>query len=246
MKSSRHSRNDTAAYCHLGWGDNELGVPNYPEACVGLAFSCMGDRPRRKALDAGQTIVRSSFELAREFDEVIGIDLSASLVREAQRLKESGVLRYTIPVEGEIEASYEIFLKKFGLEHASKKVNFWQADITALKPLFSDFDLILALNVIDTISDPEAFLRLAAERVCKRGLLILGSSYGWCESITPREKWIGGYMRDKEKVLTLHGLKEILSENFELIATKDIPCVFQKSVRRYDYDIVQITVWERK
>jgi len=242
MKSSSPNKKSVAYCCHFGWGENKLDVANYPERCAKLALSYMRGRSKRRAFDVGCEIGRSSFELAREFDEVIGIDTSVHLVREAQRLKESGVVYYTIPEEGEIEIS----LKKFGLEHASKKVNFWQDDVSAPKPLFSGFDLILALNIIDKMSDPKAFLALTADRINKGGLLILSSSYGWDESITPKEKWIGGYMCDGKEVSTLQGLKEILKENFRLIDTKDIPCVFQKGVRQYRYDITQMSIWERK
>ena len=34
----------------------------------------MKDKPRKKAFDIGCAIGRSSFELARGFDEVIGVD----------------------------------------------------------------------------------------------------------------------------------------------------------------------------
>jgi putative 4-mercaptohistidine N1-methyltranferase len=229
MKSSSYNKKSVAYYCHFGWGDGQLGVANYPERCAKAALSYMKGRSKRRAFDIGCATGRSSFELAREFDEVIGIDLSAPLILAAQRLKESGKLHYAIPVEGE----HEISLRKFGLEHASKKVNFWQADASVLKPIFSDFDLILVLNITDTMSDPKAFLQLVADRICKGGLLILSSSYGEDE-------------RGLEELSTLYGFKKMLEGNFRLIDTKDIPCVFQKGSRAYRYDITQMSIWERQ
>jgi len=240
--------NDTniAQYCHFGWGENRFGIDNYPEQCAKLALRYMQKRSKKRAFDVGCAIGRSSFELAREFDEVIGVDLSARFILEAQRLKESGVLRYAIPAEGELEVFHEVRLNKFGLEHASKKVNFWQADACNLKPIFTDFDLIFAGNLIERLYDPRKFLEAMPERLCHGGLLILTSSYTWDEAFTPKEKWIGGYKRDGEDVSTLRGLEEILGKDFDLIDTRDIPFVVQETIRKHQYTIAQMSVWEKK
>jgi len=49
-----------------------------------------------------------------------------------------------MPVEGEIEAFYEVSLTQFGLDGLKEKVSFWQADACNLKPLYRDLDLIFA------------------------------------------------------------------------------------------------------
>ncbi len=235
-----------AQYCHFGWGENRLGVPNYPETCAKLALEYMGNRPKTKAFDVGCAIGRSSFELAREFDEVIGVDFSARFIQEALRLKESGVLRYAIPEEGEIESFHEVRLNKFGLEHASKKVNFWQADACNLKPIFTGFDLVFAGNLIDRLYDPRKFLESMTPRIHQGGLLILTSPYTWQEESTPKEKWIGGYKRDGENVTTLQGLEEILGGDFRLLDTRDVPFVIQETARKHQHTIAQMSVWERR
>ena len=45
---------------------------------------------------------RSTFELAREYDEVIGIDFSKAFVEECQSLKKTGQAHYSLTVEGEL------------------------------------------------------------------------------------------------------------------------------------------------
>ena len=235
-----------AQYCHFGWGENRLGVPNYPATCAKLALEYMVERPKAKAFDVGCAIGRSSFELAREFDEVIGVDFSARFIQEALRLKESGVLRYAMPEEGKIESFHEVRLNKFGLEHASKKVNFWQADACNLKPIFTGFDLVFAGNLIDRLYDPRKFLESMAPRINQGGLLILTSPYTWQEESTPKEKWIGGYKRDGENVTTLQGLEEILDGDFRLLDTRDVPFVIQETARKHQHTIAQMSVWERQ
>ena len=149
-------------------------------------------------------------------------------------------------MEGEIEAFYEVRLNKFGLEHASKKVNFWQADACNLKPIFTDFDLVFAGNLIDRLYDPRKFLESLAPRIRKGGLLVLTSPYTWQEEFTPKEKWIGGYKRDGENVTTLQGLEEILGGDFRLLDTRDVPFVIQETARKHQYTVAQMSVWERR
>jgi 5-histidylcysteine sulfoxide synthase/putative 4-mercaptohistidine N1-methyltranferase len=232
-------------YCHFGWGENRLGVENYPAKCASIALEMMKDKPRKKAFDIGCAIGRSSFELARGFDEVIGVDFSARFIQEAEVLKQNGVLRYTVPTEGELESFHEIKLSNFHLENEAKKVSFWQADACNLKPIFKDFDLILAGNLIDRLYDPKKFLDSLVDRLNDGGMLILTSPYTWQEESTPKEKWIGGYKRDGENVTTLQGLEEILGNDFTLLETRDVPFVIQETARKHQHTIAQMSVWQK-
>lgn len=45
---------------------------------------------------------RSTFELAREYDEVIGLDFSEAFIDECWSLKKTGQATYSIPVEGDL------------------------------------------------------------------------------------------------------------------------------------------------
>jgi len=233
-------------YCHFGWGENRLGVENYPAKCASIALEMMKDKPRKKAFDIGCAIGRSSFELARGFDEVIGVDFSARFIQEAEVLKQNGVLRYTVPTEGELESFHEIKLSNYTLEDEAQKVSFWQADACNLKPIFKDFDLIFAGNLIDRLYDPQKFLDSLADRLNGGGMLMLTSPYTWQEESTPKEKWIGGYKRDGENVTTLQGLEEILGNDFTLVETKDVPFVIQETARKHQHSVAQMSIWQKK
>jgi 5-histidylcysteine sulfoxide synthase/putative 4-mercaptohistidine N1-methyltranferase len=233
-------------YCHFGWGKNSLGVENYPAACARMALEYMRGKVRKKAFDIGCAIGRSTFELARGFDEVIGVDFSARFIQEAEGLKQNGILRYTMPTEGELESFHEVRLTDFKLESVSDKVAFWQADACNLKPIFKGFDLIFAGNLIDRLYDPKKFLDSLPSRLNEKGLLILTSPYTWQEESTPKEKWIGGFKRDGENVTTLQGLEEILGDEFNLIDTQDVPFVIQETARKHQHTIAQMTVWEKR
>ncbi|HEY9189529.1 MAG TPA: 5-histidylcysteine sulfoxide synthase [Sulfurovum sp.] len=233
-------------YCHFGWGENALGIENYPARCASIALEAMKEKPKRKALDIGCAIGRSTFELARGFDEVIGVDFSARFIQEAQALKETGLLRYSMVTEGELKNFYEVHLADLDLEAERQKVSFWQADACNLKPIYQGFDLIFGGNLIDRLYDPKKFLVSLASRLNEGGMLILTSPYTWQEESTPKEKWIGGYRRDGENVTTLDGLKEILGSDFELIDTRDVPFVIQETARKHQYTIAQMTIWEKQ
>ncbi|MBN2250061.1 MAG: putative 4-mercaptohistidine N1-methyltransferase, partial [Campylobacterales bacterium] len=235
-----------AQYCHFGWGENQLGVANYPQRCAKLALEYMGNRPKKRALDVGCAIGRSSFELAREFDEVVGVDFSARFIQQAQLLKEKGALRYSIPIEGDLESAQEVSLASFGLEDVAPKVSFWQGDACNLKPVHQGFDLIFAGNLIDRLYDPGKFLDTLAERLNEEGMLVLTSPYTWMEEYTPKEKWIGGYEREGKAVTTSDGLLEHLGGDFELVDTKDVPFVIRETARKHQYVIAEMSVWQKK
>ncbi|MBD3756210.1 MAG: putative 4-mercaptohistidine N1-methyltransferase, partial [Gammaproteobacteria bacterium] len=235
-----------AQYCDFGWGEEHLGVANYPQRCAKLALEYMGSRPKRRALDVGCAIGRSSFELARGFDEVVGVDFSARFIQYAQLLKEKGVLRYSIPVEGELESTREVSLTDYGLEKTADRVSFWQADACNLKAIYRGFDLIFAGNLLDRLYDPGKFLDSLAGKLNEEGMLILTSPYTWMEEYTPKERWIGGYYKDGKAVTTLDGLLEHLGGEFELVDTKDLPFVIRETARKHQYTIAQMSVWQKK
>lgn len=233
-------------YCHFGWGDNRFGVENYPAKCASIALEVMKDKPKKRAFDIGCAIGRSSFELARGFEEVIGVDFSARFIQEAEVLKQNGVLRYAVPTEGELSSFHEVNLANYNLEEERHKVSFWQADACNLKPIFKDFDLIFGGNLIDRLYDPKKFLDSVAERLNDGGILILTSPYTWQEESTPKDKWIGGYKRDGENVSTLEGLEEILGNDFKLLESRDVPFVIQETARKHQHTVAQMSVWEKR
>jgi len=64
-------------------------------------------RPSSTALDIGCAVGGASFELARHFREVVGIDYSRAFVQAAKLMKDRGKLQYTAVRESDITARYE-------------------------------------------------------------------------------------------------------------------------------------------
>ena len=56
----------------------------------------------QRAIDIGCAVGRSTFELARHFNEVVGVDYSKSFVETCNVLREKGKLGYTVLKQGTI------------------------------------------------------------------------------------------------------------------------------------------------
>lgn len=237
-------------YAEFHYGETTLGVPNFPQAMAQLAIDFHrrhGNGGKARALDLGCATGRASFELAKTFDKVIGIDFSARFIQVGIRLAETGAIRYTVPEEGELVSYHERRLDSLGLLETAQRVEFWQGDACNLKDIFGGFDLILAANLIDRLYAPRRFLDTVSDRLNSGGLLVLASPYTWLEEYTKRSEWIGGFKRDGESHTTLDGLKEILGRNFVLVeATLSVPFVIRETRRKHQHTLSEVTVWKRK
>ena len=233
-------------YAEFHYGDEYYGVTNFPKALAELAVQAMGDRPARRALDLGCATGRASFELARHFDHVTGIDFSARFVGLGARLAEQGVLRYTLTDEGDLVSYRERKLADLGLEEVRHKVEFFQGDACNLKPQFAGYDLILAANLIDRLYSPAKFLAAIHERLNPGGLLLIASPYTWLEEHTRHEEWIGGFKKDGENFTTLDGLKATLGQHFRLLrGPLEVPFVIRETRRKFQHTLSEVTIWER-
>jgi len=233
-------------YAEFHYGDEYLGVPNFPRALARLAIEAMGDRPARKALDVGCAAGRGTFELARHFEHVTGIDFSTSFIRLGFELIERGRLRYTLVEEGELLAWKEHSLAEFGLDAVADRVEFFQGDACNLKPVFAGYDLILAANLIDRLYSPARFLEAVHERLNPGGLLLIASPYTWLPEHTKREDWLGGFKKDGENFTTLDGLKAILGKHFRLAREpQSVPFVIRETRRKFQHVLSEVTLWER-
>lgn len=233
-------------YAEFHYGDTWFNVPNFPAAMAQLCIDAMGDRPARTALDLGCASGRATFELARHFDQVTGIDFSARFISQGVEMAEQGVLRYTLTEEGDLVSYRTATLEQHGLAGASGKVAFFQGDACNLKPQFSGYDLIMAVNLIDRLYNPAQFLDHVHERVNPGGLLVIASPYTWLEEHTPRELWIGGYKKDGESYTTLDGLRDILGDHFVQVGDpRKLEFVIRETQHKFQHSLSEVTVWKR-
>jgi 5-histidylcysteine sulfoxide synthase/putative 4-mercaptohistidine N1-methyltranferase len=233
-------------YAEFHYGDNFFGVANFTKSLADIAISAMKDRPARKALDLGCASGRATFELARHFEHVAGVDFSVRLIESGVQMAEKGELRYALVDEGQLVSYKARTLASLGLDNLKGKVEFSQGDACNLKPILTNFDLILAANLIDRLYSPKKFLSHVHERLNIGGILLIASPYTWLEEHTKREEWIGGFKQNAENFTTLDGLKEQLSVHFRLIAEPvDVPFVIRETKRKFQHSLSEVTLWER-
>lgn len=232
-------------YCEFQYGEEYFGVKNFALECAKQAASFALNTT--KALDLGCATGRGSFELAKTFDLVEGVDFSARFISVATRLKEQGYIAYHSKEEGELYSLKKVTLEALGYSELTCKTHFWQGDACNLKENLCGYDLIMATNLIDRLYNPFLFLQDIAHRLNEHGTLVLTSPYTWQESSTKKELWLGGYKDEKgQEVRTLQSLKKILAEQFELLHVSDIPFVIKESARKYQHTIAQMSVWRKK
>jgi len=234
-------------YCEFQYGQSYLGVENYSKACVDLLQKHFKSINKGTALDLGCATGRTSFELAKYFDKVTGLDFSARFIRIGTQLKESGKLSYSRIEEGQLDTYQEIKLSDYGLDTNCDRVEFFQGDACNLKPFFKAYDLVIASNLIDRLYNPLKFLQDIHTRINAGGLLVLTSPYTWLKEFTDEEFWVGGYRKDGEPYTTLDGLKDQLAVHFDLVSEpQDVPFVIRETARKYQHTIAQMTIWRRK
>jgi putative 4-mercaptohistidine N1-methyltranferase len=233
-------------YAEFHYGDEYFGVANFPRTLAELAVRAMAGRPMRRALDLGCAAGRASFELARSFERVTGIDFSARFINLGVALAERGVLRYTLAEEGELVAYHERRLADLDLDGTRDRVEFYQGDACNLKPIHTGYDLILAANLIDRLYSPARFLDSVHARLNPGGLLLIASPYTWLEEHTAKSEWLGGFKQDGENVTTLDGLKAHLGGHFRLIeGPVEVPFVIRETKRKFQHTLSEVTLWER-
>ncbi|QUJ69290.1 5-histidylcysteine sulfoxide synthase (plasmid) [Photobacterium sp. GJ3] len=235
-----------AQYLEFHYGQEYFNVPNF---CVNGVKQCLEEvslHQTRRALDIGCSVGRASFELAKRFDHVDGIDFSARFIQQAYALLEQGEKRYTIPTEGDLVEFKSITLDQIGYQNLSDKIHFSQGDACNLKPQFTDYDLVYASNLIDRLGDPAGFLTSIAARIAPGGYLVITSPYTWLEDYTAKDKWLGGIKVNGENFTTLDGLTETLIPHFELVAVKEIPFVIRETKRKFQHTVSEMTIWRKR
>ncbi len=234
-------------YLEFHYGDEYFGVPNFPKACIDTIFKTVENLKLERAFDLGCAVGRSSFELAKRFKHVDALDFSTRFIVNAQGLIEHGKVRYLITDEGELSTLKQASLQELGLEETAGRINFIQGDASNLKPIYQNYDLVFAGNLIDRLYEPAVFLQSIHERINPGGMLVLTSPYTWLEEFTKKENWIGGYKVNGENMTTLDGLHEILKDNFESYAEPiDIPFVIRETARKHQHTVAQMTFWKKR
>ena len=202
--------------------------------------------PTEKALDIGCAVGRASFELARVYQKVLGVDLSRAFINAADTLRRTGELRYFRKDEGHLGVALNATVDP-AIDR--NRLSFRQADAGALPAELADFDAVLMANLLCRLPSPKALLsRLGGPLglVKPGGLLAIFSPYSWLESFTPPEAWLGGYEKDDQPIRSATALGSLLrAEGFDLLREAEEPLVIREHGRKYQYIVTHAMLWRR-
>ncbi len=233
-------------YLAFHFGDQYFDVANYPRVCADRCRGLVPETDGLRALDLGCAVGRTTFELARSFSEVTGVDLSRRFIEAAKRLQRQGQIPYQLVDEGDITRSVVADLADSGLDGLQSRVAFEVGDASSLADHISGYDLVFAGNLIDRLHDPVSFLQGIHHRLNVGGYLVISSPYTLLEEFTPRENWVGGFYRDGLPITVLEGLRRYLEPHFEMIGEpEDIPFVIRETARKFQHSIAQLSTWRR-
>ncbi|QUI63942.1 5-histidylcysteine sulfoxide synthase [Pseudoalteromonas sp. A22] len=199
-----------------------------------------------KALDLGCSVGRASFELAKHFAQVDGIDFTARNIQHALALKEGTPVRFATEIEGEIVDFHEVSTSQLGFNELSERIHFCQGDGHNLKPQFAEYDLILCHRVVEYLYSPKTFLNQIKSRLNAGGILAISSAYQWDKALTQAQNWLGGYKVSGENVTGRDGLEILLGRDFELLAEDEVMSAISKNARKVELERCQLTLWRLK
>lgn len=198
-----------------------------------------------KCLDLGCSVGRSSFILAQTFNQVDGVDFSARYIRHGVNLQKGKSVRYLLENEGDIVDFHEVSLTNVDLP-CSENIHFSQGDVSNLKAVFKDYDVILAQHVLEQSYDPRLFLQTVHQRLNNNGVLIVVSSYDFNEQQTDKKNWLGGVKVNGENVTGFEGLSSLLTPHFNLLEQHQLTRSIKVNRRNYTLSFPQLTVWQLK
>ncbi|MCE0484450.1 MAG: putative 4-mercaptohistidine N1-methyltransferase [Methylacidiphilales bacterium] len=213
-------------------------VCGFPVRCVSESLRRMKLDSRRRALDLGCAVGRSSFELRRHFDEVVGIDFSGRFIAAAKKMGEERKVAVHVPREG--TATDELVLD-LPSDLVTDHVRFETGDACDLRHDLGRFDLILMGNLLDRLPNPARCLAGLPELLVPGGWLVLTSPYTWLEEYTAQEKWFDGGGRG-----TLAALREVLSPSFESGPVFDLPFLIREHRRKYQWSVAEASLWQKR
>ena len=234
-------------YCETHYGLPTSGIPNFQKEIAGFCANLNSLELKRCALDLGCKTGRTTWELARTFNNVTGVDLSARTIRVATQLQDQGRFNYIFPEEGEICDYRQVTLEDFDLKPLVKKVKFLQADFANMKNIFSGYDLILLNDILDRIYQPHELLAQLHRRLNENGVLVIATAFDWDEKFTKTENWLGGYRSLAEPVRGKETIEELLKEHFTKTEESiTLPSLFRINKRKSILKNMEVTVWKKK
>ncbi len=235
---------------HYGTPEEVLPWPFGPSAALDFAVRVVSEcldlaslPLAGRALDLGCAVGRSSFELARHYREVVGIDFSANFIRAADALRAGGALAYSRTDEGHLVTPLAARVPP-GI--ARERVRFETGDACALRPDLGTFDAALLINLIDRLPEPQRCLDQLPGLLNPGAQLVIASPFTWLEEYTPTGHWLGGYERAGERVSSFDVLRAKLVPDFDFVRSLEQPFLIREHSRKFQWSVSRAGIWRKR
>lgn len=141
-------------------------------------------------LDSGCAVGRFTFEMAKKFDLVIGIDNSVAFIRTARELMTQRRLPVVLPEEGLLQRQLTLTLPA---DWPTDNLEFLVADAQALPFRTGTFAGLASLNLVDKLPDPLQHMQ-EINRVAqpKEAQFLFSDPFSWSTQVAPATSWLGG------------------------------------------------------
>jgi SAM-dependent methyltransferase len=162
------------------------------------------------AIDLGCGAGRLACEISRRLDaNVIGLDSNPLILRLAAAAAESERIAVPVLTSTTVTAQW----LEVGERPDRGRVRWLCADVHYPPVRAERFELVLAVNFIDSVVDPFLALGQACAMVRSGGYLLVAQPDAWNASFTDAENWIGADESEWESLLGSFGMEIIDRED---------------------------------
>ncbi len=173
-------------YLDAHWGDR---ADPPVEHALGAITQRLAALPRvGEAVELGCSAGRIAAELARRADHVLALDLQFGTVRRARHLLAGDPLDYARRMIGR---HYTPVRARAG-DLATDRVTLLCADALDPPLVPRAFDRVVAINLLDSVSNPHLLLNVVDGLCVPGGEILLASPYSWQSSIMAESHRLGG------------------------------------------------------
>ena len=190
----------------------------FPQRCASIVTELAEIKGR--ALDVGCAVGGSSFKMAEDFHEVVGLDFSQKFIDVATALANGDAVPYARPQVAGLTTP-----QTAQLAHPVPNVSFIQGDACKDLAQYGTFDAVLCANLLCRLPEPQNFVASLPAIVNPRGVVLFASPFSWMSQYTPDSS---SWYRSPED-LAVH----MTSLGFTKLHHVDMPLLIRDHARKF-------------